>query len=88
VLPLWLANKEDYALIGSGDRMETVGLADLMAGKSDAAVRLNVTKRVTGEVKVIETRHTMSEDQLRWLKAGSALNHIRSQRAKSARWSL
>jgi aconitase A len=55
-----------------------------MAGKPGAMVHLNVTKRGTGEVKVIETKHTMSEDQLKWLKAGSALNCIRAQRTKSA----
>lgn len=55
----------------------------MMAGKSGAVVRLKVTKRGTGEVKMIETEHTMSEDQLKWLKAGSALNHIRAQRANS-----
>ena len=83
VLPLWFANREDYALINSGDRIETLGVADLMAGKSGAVVRLKVTKRETGEVKMIETKHTMSEDQLKWLKAASALNYIRAERAKS-----
>lgn len=83
VLPLWFANKQDYALIGSGDKIESEGLADLMAGKSGVVVRLKVTKVGTGEVKMIETKHTMSEDQLKWLKAGCALNYIRAQRAKS-----
>jgi homoaconitase len=32
-----------------------------------------------GQVLEIETKHTMSADQLKWLEAGSALNHIRSQ---------
>jgi len=54
-----------------------------MAGKSGAVVCLRVTKKGTGEVKMIDTKHTMSEDQLKWLKAGSALNYIRAQRAKS-----
>lgn len=29
ILPLWFANKEDYGLIGSGDKVETIGLADV-----------------------------------------------------------
>jgi aconitase A len=55
----------------------------MMAGKPSAVIRLKITKRETGEVKMVETKHTMSEDQLKWLKAGSALNHIRAQRANS-----
>jgi len=80
VLPLWFADKSDYARIGSGDVIETVGLAELIGGKADATVSLRVTKR-NGEVFTIPTKHTMSSDQLEWLKAGSALNYIRSQLA-------
>lgn len=98
VLPLWFANKDDYALIGSGDIVETVGLEDVSAllfsgqlrlmmntllqvirGVEGATIRLKVTKRqASGEtVSWVETKHTMSADQLRWLRAGSALNYIR-----------
>ncbi|EIW86493.1 aconitate hydratase [Coniophora puteana RWD-64-598 SS2] len=80
VLPLWFADKRDYARIGSGDVIETVGLAELIEGKADATVSLRVTKR-DGGVFTIPTKHTMSSDQLEWLKAGSALNYIRSQLA-------
>lgn len=78
VLPLWFADKADYSRIGSGDIVETIGLADLIKGRQNAAVKLKVTKR-TGEVFEILTKHTMSEDQLKWFYAGSALNFIRSQ---------
>lgn len=78
VLPLWFADKADYSRIGSGDVVETIGLADLIEGRQNAAVTLQVTKR-TGEVFEILTKHTMSEDQLKWFRAGSALNFIRSQ---------
>ncbi|KAJ6519567.1 aconitase family-domain-containing protein [Mycena sanguinolenta] len=77
VLPLWFADKADYARIGSGDVVETIGLSELLEGK-DAQIKLKVTK-LDGQVFEIETKHTMSADQLKWLKAGSALNHIRSQ---------
>ncbi|KDQ17734.1 hypothetical protein BOTBODRAFT_29890 [Botryobasidium botryosum FD-172 SS1] len=82
ILPLWFANKDDYSLIESGDTLETVGLASLMDdSKAPAAnaVRIKVTKK-NGEVLEIETRHTMSADQLKWLKAGSALNFIKEAR--------
>jgi len=78
VLPLWFAEKSDYSRIGSGDAIETVGLASLFEGDEGATVYVRITKR-DGEVFQVPTRHTMSSDQLKWLQAGSALNHIRSQ---------
>ncbi|KAJ7042504.1 aconitase family-domain-containing protein [Mycena alexandri] len=78
VLPLWFADKADYSLIGSGDVVETVGLAELLKNTPGAEIKLKVTKR-DGQVIEIQTKHTMSADQLKWLEAGSALNHIRSQ---------
>jgi homoaconitase len=78
ILPLWFTNVNDYSKIGYGDTIETIGLADLFNDDPDASIRLRVTKR-DGTVLEISTRHTMSKDQLKWLRAGSALNHIRSQ---------
>ncbi|KAG6831257.1 hypothetical protein H0H92_011767 [Tricholoma furcatifolium] len=78
ILPLWFANKEDYGRIGSGDVVETVGLADTIRGVPDASIKVKVTKP-DGTVFDIPTKHTMSSDQLKWLEAGSALNYIRSQ---------
>ncbi|KAH9056982.1 aconitate hydratase [Lactarius vividus] len=66
VLPLWFTDKNDYGRIGSGAVVETTGVADLFA----------VTTR-SGETFEIATKHTMSSDQIKWLRAGSALNHIR-----------
>lgn len=80
VLPLWFADKADYARIGAGDVIETVGLAETLKGVPGATIKIKVTKR-NGDVFDIPTTHTMSSDQLRWLEAGSALNHIRSQMA-------
>ncbi|KDR85196.1 hypothetical protein GALMADRAFT_53767 [Galerina marginata CBS 339.88] len=77
VLPLWFADKNDYSRIGSGDMLETIGLSDVLAGKIGPSINIKVTK-LDGSVFEIPTRHTMSADQLKWLKAGSALNHIRS----------
>lgn len=58
--------------------VETNGLADLLNGNEDAQITVRVTKR-NGETFDIPTRHTLSSDQLKWLRAGSALNHIRSK---------
>lgn len=78
ILPLWFADKSDYSRIGSGDVVETIGLANLLQGEQHAKIKVNVTRR-SGEVVEIPLKHTMSSDQLKWLQAGSALNHIRSQ---------
>ncbi|KAF5311926.1 hypothetical protein D9619_003050 [Psilocybe cf. subviscida] len=77
VLPLWFADKADYSKIGAGDVLETVGLADIFNGNRSASVTIRITK-LDGTVFDIATKHTMSADQLNWLKAGSALNYIRS----------
>lgn len=77
ILPLWFANKADYSKIGSGDILETVGLNGVFDCVPDATVKVKVTK-LDGTVFEIATKHTMSTDQLNWLKAGSALNYIRS----------
>jgi homoaconitase len=81
-LPLWFADKNDYNRIGSGAVVETIGVSDLFAGKPDAPVRVKVTTP-GGESFEIMTKHTMSSDQLKWLRAGSALNYIRSQLART-----
>ncbi|KAF9229519.1 aconitate hydratase [Gyrodon lividus] len=80
VLPLWFADKADYSRIGSGDVVETLGLADLLNGDQSVVIKLRVIKR-DGQTFEIPTKHTMSVDQLNWFKAGSALNFIRSQMA-------
>jgi len=77
VLPLWFAEKSDYSRIKSGDIVETIGLAGLLQGDQDAKITVKVTRR-SGVIE-IPLKHTMSSDQLKWLRAGSALNYIRSQ---------
>ena len=78
ILPLWFVNKDDYSRVGSGDTVETIGLERLFSGEQTADIRVRVTKR-DGSAFEIPTKHTMSVDQLKWLRAGSALNYIRSQ---------
>lgn len=75
---MWFADPSDYTRIGSGDMVETIGLEDLLNGVPSATIKLRVTKR-DNSVFEIPTTNTMSGDQLNWLRAGSALNFIRSQ---------
>lgn len=87
ILPLWLADKASYADISAHDRVQTVGLEAIMDGSATSdKVVLRVTKP-SGEVKEVECRHTLSTDQVEWLRAGSALNwigEVARQRAASA----
>jgi hypothetical protein len=81
VLPLWFADKADYMRIGAGDALETIGLAALLDGDAAAPLALRVTPRAGGAPFDVPVTHTLSGDQLKWLRAGSALNHIRAQMA-------
>ncbi|CEL58213.1 aconitate hydratase 1 [Rhizoctonia solani AG-1 IB] len=83
VLPLWFVDKADYGKIQSGDRVETVGLAQVIAGHPGAQITLRVSPRGGDTPFDIATKHTMSADQLKWLQAGSALNYIRDSRASA-----
>ncbi|KAG2051423.1 hypothetical protein BDR06DRAFT_889842 [Suillus hirtellus] len=78
VLPLWFIDKNDYSHIRSGDIVQTISLEDLIKERQNTEVKLKVTKH-TGKVFEILTKHTMSEDQLKWFCIGSALNFICSQ---------
>jgi aconitase A len=80
---LWFADKADYAKISAGDSVETVGVAGLLAGDYSAPIVLRVTKP-NGSVIEVPTKHTMSVDQVGWLKAGSALNLVREKKAAAA----
>jgi homoaconitase len=83
ILPLWFANKDDYSLISAHDKVETLGLESLLTNGA-GEIKLKVTKP-SGEVVEVQTKHTMSVDQLEWLRAGSALNYIGEQARKSGK---
>ena len=82
ILPLWFADKADYSKVSAHDKIETVGLQALLEN-GEGEVSLRVTKP-NGEVVDIPTKHTMSKDQLDWLRAGSALNWIGEQARRQA----
>jgi homoaconitase len=74
VVPLTFAHEEDYAKIDACDDVTTVGLYDMLKNGGKGEVRLFVKKHKSGEEVVIKTKHTLSEDQCRFILAGSALN--------------
>ena len=75
ILALTFTNQNDYDLIGEQDRISVIGLESLGANKPVQVVITNPE----GEAVNIETNHSMSEDQIEWFKAGSALNLIRQK---------
>jgi len=72
ILPLTFANPADYDLVRQHDRVSIVGLADLAPGTPVTVV----LSHADGTSDQIQTTHTMSEEQLGWFRAGSALNLI------------
>jgi aconitate hydratase len=73
VLPLTFANPADYEKVGETDRVSIHGLKDLAPGKP-----LEVTfHHADGSSDTVQVRHTLNKDQVKWFKAGSALNILR-----------
>jgi len=81
MLPLTFADPADYARFREDDRIDILDLAKLAPG-STVRVRLHHSD---GGEETIEARHTMTDEQLAWFRAGSALNRIREQEAARSR---
>jgi aconitate hydratase len=81
MLPLTFANPNDYDKIEQGDRLTVTGLYTLEPGKP-VTVKI---KKPDGRELTIETRHTMTKEQIAWFRAGSALNAGQPVDPKSGR---
>lgn len=73
VLALTFANPADYDRIQQKDLLTIRGLKDLAPGKD---LTLEV-KHENGSVDKIPVKHSYNAEQIKWFKAGSALNLIR-----------
>ena len=72
VLPLVFENPADYDKARETDRVSILALNDLGPG-----VPVTVELRhADGSKDMIQTRHTLSQEQVEWFRAGSALNNI------------
>ncbi|AQZ14145.1 ACO2 (YJL200C) [Zygosaccharomyces parabailii] len=77
MLPLTFADETDYDKIGSGDVLETVDLADMIAKDGDNGGNLDIRiTKPSGEAFIVKAKHSMSKDQIEFFKAGSAINYI------------
>lgn len=73
VLPLTFADTADYEKVQEEDRVGVTGLKGLAPGKT---VRV-VFHHKDGSESEVKARHSLSQEQIGWFKAGSALNLIR-----------
>lgn len=81
ILALTFANPEDYDKILETDRVSISGLSQLAPGKN---VEMTVD-HANGKSEKVELKHTMTEEQIGWFKAGSALNLIRERKTAVAK---
>jgi aconitate hydratase len=70
LLALTFRNPDDYERIGEDDRISLVGLADLAPGRPVTCI----LRHVDGTTEALEIAHSFSAPQLKWFRAGSALN--------------
>ena len=73
ILPLTFSKPTDYDLVGPGDRLSVTGLAQLTPG---TPVTVTLTKP-DGKTVSIQCLHTLTDEQIGWFKAGSALNALK-----------
>lgn len=72
VLALTFKNPKDYDTIAERDRISVLGLADFQAGR-DLEVVIHSSDDKTHR---FAAEHSYNEEQIRWFKAGSALNSL------------
>jgi aconitate hydratase len=70
IVPLSFVNAADYDRLEQNDRVSVTGLAALAPGKP---LTLRI-KKSDGRVEEIQARHTLTDEQIGWFRAGSALN--------------
>ena len=79
LLPLRLSDAADYDKFGQDDRVSIRGLASLTPGEP---LSLEV-RHPDGMSERVEVRHTFTEDQIGWFRAGGALNEIAARSRQS-----
>ena len=66
----------DYDKIDEDDRLSIKGLKDFSPGEE---LELEVVKSDGSQSKNVALKHSYNVEQIKWFKAGSALNFIRSE---------
>lgn len=76
LLPLTFSNPADYDKVKEGDKVSLVDLSHLAPAK-DVTCELTHTD---GSKEKIQLKHTLTDEQIAWFKAGSALNVLKKKR--------
>ena len=72
-LPLMFVNPADYDKVQENDRLSILGLKEFAPGKN---LKLEI-KHADGKTDTTELKHTFNAEQIKWFRAGSALNLLR-----------
>lgn len=72
LLALTFVNADDYERVRADDRIDLVGLSDLAPGREVQCV----LHHADGTQETVPLKHSYSDVQLEWFRAGSALNVV------------
>ncbi len=72
ILALTFADPKDYEKIEQQDRISVTGLSSLAPGKPVQVI----IHKTDGKMLTIQANHSITEQQIAWFKAGSALNAL------------
>lgn len=75
ILAFTFSDPKDYELIEAKDRLSIVGIEEIAPGSLVEVI----IQKADGSTKKINVKHTMTEEQIGWFRAGSALNLIRQR---------
>ena len=75
ILPLTFADPEDYDKIEEYDRISLINLEGLAPGRPVKTL----IKKKDGSTREMTFNHSLTEEQVEWFRAGSALNAIREK---------
>lgn len=73
IMPFTFVNPTDYDLIEEDDRVTLKGLSAIAPGSNVTLVAVSKG----GKTKEIPLQHSMTAEQIEWIRAGSALNMLR-----------
>jgi aconitate hydratase len=72
IIPLVFNNSADWELIECNDRVDVLSLSNLDRNKPVE----DVLHKQDGRTVTILANHTLTEEQVKWFRAGSALNAL------------
>ena len=75
VLPLTFVDPVDYEKVQEDDRIDILGLTELAPGRNVDVV----LRHADGSEDRFEAKHTLTDEQIKWFRAGGALNLIRQR---------